>query len=538
MSTTKVGNGTSVARWNTATTGTAAQTEAGTGPPANALPTLSRSKPATHRPRRSGALGSPSGSVSVGLLIDLGPTQPSPPRAAAPVLHEDLKDLIDFGLTEPAAARANPPSIPRKPLPADAKLHTFKLRQAAGGATTSAPAFAPAKPPSAVLQALSRVKPGAVEALLGSRLSAPQAVTKRQLAATNLVAGITTTHLSRDDVPPMDALITFDHPKGLVISSGSGAELVLQRMQMKAHDALNEAAQEVKAAIEGYDRQLKGPIAPEERAALQATCRNILQAQQERVSQLVRNEWAMQQQRDSALSKSNLEFGVKIGFKTAKLATSLGSMALGGVAPFSLVAAGYTVAQMVELVHEYAKDRDAVLRSIESNDLALTGLHNGESARQSTGKAVAKELAGATHIPFIEKAIGPTLHSQEEALEAFLARSARLDKQTRRCYQKALKTLDDLDQVRRSGAAGPDQLAKMDQMREQVAKLLDKLFPLMGEIERDNQLYLDYKANCDGYRRRQPGGVKQATSAVKASALALDLAYVGVNIGKIAKYVA
>jgi hypothetical protein len=406
--------------------------------------------------------------------------------------------------------------------------------------------------PSKLSKAWHGMKSSAADAIRGPRPPAgPTTTPSREIAAMDLTAGLALSKRVQADLPAMSASITFEDPKALAAKPGSKEELVMQRMTLVAYSALNEAKTEIKAAIEDYDRSLKDRGGPHDSAVFKGTCKAILQAQQARVNQLVQNEWAMEQHRDSNLSKTNLKFGVKLGFKTGKLALSATSIGFDPTG-LSIAAATVTSLQIIELLGQHLKSRESALKSILKNDASLNqqlrAYQDGQGQEPTKAPGgfgrkvvgVGKELVASTHLPFVNKAIektlGQTVHAQEDALNGFLAKSAKFDEDARTGYQQASAILEAMDQQIKSGEKGPAEMAHLETTRNEVAKLLDKLFSLTEQKTQDDQTYQDLMANCEDYRRLQPAHTKGASHTVGHAALGADLAYIGVTLAKLSEY--
>jgi hypothetical protein len=432
------------------------------------------------------------------------------------------------GQPSPMAQQAAPP--PYRP-PPGSPVHS-DANPPLAPTTPTRPAWpaAAARPSAAAASAASTTATAAAKPV--STAQRP-AVPAGNLAHMNLASRIKTTHLQ---VPQMEAQITFDDPKGLAKYDGTKENVVLQRLQMKAFEALNAASFEIKDAVEAYDRELakRPPASPAEQLERQKTfeqvCQQILTAQEAKVNQAVQDEWGLQVQRDKALLRSNIRFGTKMLFNTTKLVASASTMATVGASPLGVASAAYTCFHTVQTIKSFMQDRDAARKSILKHDAVLAQEHQDKLAGTAKGKRVGTELIAAMHLPFTKKAIGPTVVNQENKLEEFLAKSARVDRQARKLYQETNQLLQQIEKAR---AANPDD-PKLRQAGAEATQMLDKLGDLMQSIERDNAFYLEHKARCQAYRDQQPVGMKPTTDAIETAAFAGQIGRFANNLHTIA----
>jgi hypothetical protein len=334
----------------------------------------------------------------------------------------------------------------------------------------------------------------------------------RNLAYMNLAAGVDDLkNLSIDDIPDMMARISVDQPGAVGAKPGSKEELVLQKMTLLAYTALNEAREETKALIEQQDRQMDRPLGKEERAQFQEKCVAILNGHQARIKQAVDKEWNTQQLRDSDRRDYNRNFAVDLAIKTTKLGVSVGTAATVVLSPAGIAAGALTALSMAKLIYKFSEDRDAALLEMNKGDAALqkklqAGLLGDKAGDMA--KQVTREMIVSLPISFADKIAGPTMKKQDDAILAFRAKSARLDKEVRKYYEKCISDLDKLqalDDARAIRAAeGGTPAAPKDQnvekMRARIEQSLEKLTPLMKMIDADNEIHATYKERCDGYR--------------------------------------
>jgi hypothetical protein len=328
----------------------------------------------------------------------------------------------------------------------------------------------------------------------------------------NLAAGVDgLKHLSIDDIPDMMARISVDHPDAVNAKPGSKEELVLQKMTLLAYSELNEAREQTKALIEQQDQQMDRPLSKEERAQFQEKCLDVLSSHQGKIKQAVDKEWDQQQLRDSNRRDYNKNFAVDLAIKTTKLGVSVGTAATVALSPVGIAAGAMSALGMAKLIYKFSQDRDVALLDMNKGDAALhktlsAQLHGNKAANMS--KQVTREMIVSLPIPFADKIAGPTMQKQDAAISAFLAKSARLDKEVRKYYEKCISDLDKLQamdeamaiQAADGGAPSVPKDVNVERMRQRIEQSLEKLTPLMKTIDADNAIHATYKERCDGYR--------------------------------------
>lgn len=402
---------------------------------------------------------------------------------------------------EPRAAPKGPPPLP----PRSATGLPSTRPGATIGTTTPMGTFAARQPLTTGLGKLSALRDRTVTP------AAQPAV----LASVDLAGNLATRSVR---VPPMNVSVTCSDPR-LLAHYGDGREsIVLQRLQMKAFESIQEASREVQAAIRDFDDAMtrQPPASPREAAERQRTfesvCRNIASAQQANIDRAVQQEWGMQKQRDTALLASNVRFGVKLTMQTVSVAANATTTALLPN-PLSPAKAAYSLFRMGQTIQQFAKDREQAARSIEKGDAALVKLQAGDAADGGGAhgwRTRTRELVSAVHVPFTQK-LFRSVHHQEQKLDEFLAKSARVDKETRAMYAQAHELMATLADLPEPPPGRPDPHADM---RREVGGLLDSLGDLMQSIERDNAFYRHHQDRCRAFHAKQPAGLAQQADAV------------------------
>ena len=428
---------------------------------------------------------------------------------------------------EPAGG--TPPPAKGPPLPPRPTGLPQARPTATIGTTTSMGTFAARQPLTASLGKL---------AALRDRTAAP-AAEPAVLASVDLAGALTTRSVR---VPPMNVSVTCDDPR-LLAQYGQGREsIVLQRLQMKAFESIHAASREVQAAIRQFDDAMaqRPPASDHEVAERQRTfeavCRNIAAAQQANVDRAVQQEWALQKQRDVALLASNVRFGVKLTMQSVSVVANTTATALLPN-PLSPARAAYSLFRMGQRVQQFAKDREQAARSIDKGDAALVKLQAGDAADGGGAHAWrtrTRELVSAVHVPFTQK-LTRSVHHQEQKLDEFLAKSARVDKEARAMYAQANALMGALADLPEPPPGQPDPHAAM---RREVGGLLDELGELMKSIERDNAFYQHHLARCRAFHADQPAGLAQQADAVDVAASALRVGRFAGNLAKIAAHIA
>ncbi|GLS94590.1 hypothetical protein [Piscinibacter gummiphilus] len=424
---------------------------------------------------------------------------------------------------EPRAAPKGPPPLP----PRSATGLPSTRPGATIGTTTPMGTFAARQPLTTGLGKLSALRDRTVTP------AAQPAV----LASVDLAGNLATRSVR---VPPMNVSVTCSDPR-LLAHYGDGREsIVLQRLQMKAFESIQEASREVQAAIRDFDDAMtrQPPASPREAAERQRTfesvCRNIASAQQANIDRAVQQEWGMQKQRDTALLASNVRFGVKLTMQTVSVAANATTTALLPN-PLSPAKAAYSLFRMGQTIQQFAKDREQAARSIEKGDAALVKLQAGDAADGGGAhgwRTRTRELVSAVHVPFTQK-LFRSVHHQEQKLDEFLAKSARVDKETRAMYAQAHELMATLADLPEPPPGRPDPHADM---RREVGGLLDSLGDLMQSIERDNAFYRHHQDRCRAFHAKQPAGLAQQADAVDWGASALRVGRFAGNLAKIAAH--
>jgi|GEM_PF-5405200 len=421
----------------------------------------------------------------------------------------------------PAKGPERPPPLPPRP------NHLPTARPVAPTIGTTAPMgqFAARQPINTALGKLSALR---------DRTVVP-AAEPALLASVDLAGTLATRHVR---VPPMNVSVTCNDPR--LLPQGGQENVVMQRLQMRAFEAIHAASREVQAAIREFDTLMdqQPPRSPQEAAERQRTfetvCRGIASAQQAKVDQAVQHEWGLQKQRDTALLAGNVRFGVKLTMQAVSVSANTAATALLPN-PLSPAKAAYSLFRMGQTVHQFTKDREQAAKSIEKGDAALVKLQAGDAADGGGAhgwRTRTREMVSAVHIPFTQK-LFKSVHHQEQKLDEFLAKSARVDKEARAMYAQAselMATLADLPEV---PPGHPDPHAAM---RQEVGGLLDSLGELMQSIERDNRFYEQHKARCRDFHANNPVGLREDADAVDLGASVLRVGRFAGNLAKIATH--
>jgi hypothetical protein len=393
--------------------------------------------------------------------------------------------------------------------------------------TTSAGRFAARQPLTSCMSKLASLRDRSVA-------PAPE---PRELASVDLAGGLSAKSVT---VPSMNVSVTCNDPK-LLDHYGEGREnVVLQRLQMKAFEAIHEASQNVKEAIRQFDdaNAQCPPATPREAQERQKTfdsvCSSIVSAQQSKIDQVVQREWGMQKQRDRALRTSNVRFGVNVTLQAVSVSANLAAT-VGLPNPVSPAKAAYSLYRLAHTVQQFAKDREQAAKSIEKNDAVLARLQAGDLASgdgRHDWRTRAREMASAAKVPFAEKMFR-SVHNHEQKLDEFLARSARIDKDVHAMYEQANELLATLQAMPEPPTGAPDPHAEM---RREVGQLLGSLGELTQSVDRDNAFYKHHQARCEAYKANQPAGLAQQADAVDMAATALRVGRFAGNLAKIASH--
>ena len=443
--------------------------------------------------------------------------QPSPPQYKPPPSYQSHH-------FPPSAGMVGDPKISRPQGPAPMRPPSATLTP-----TTSMGTFAANQPLTNGLQKLSEMRDSRVKPVAESSV----------LASMNLAAGLQTTGVK---VPEMNVSVTCSDPKLLAHYGGGRENIVLQRLQMKAFEAIQQSSREVKAAITDFDQAMaKNPPrskleADQRQATFDNVCRSIVAGQQAKIDHAVQQEWGMQKQRDTALMASNVRFGVKVTMQAVSLSANVAAtVALPGINVISPVKGAYTVYRMAETVKKFAQDRDHAAKSIVKNDAALVALQASDDkggAGEGGWRTRAREMVGAAHIPFTTKMF-KSVHNHEQKLDEFLAKSARVDRDARKMYAEANQLMKTLENAPPPFPGAPD---PHGEMRKEVGELLTALGELMQSVQVDNDFYNANKERCKAFRANQPVGTQEQSHAVDMTATAVRVGRFAGNVAKIATH--
>lgn len=338
------------------------------------------------------------------------------------------------------------------------------------------------------------------------------------LAELDFAEGVRVKHVK---VPKMTATLTCDNPEILKGYDSAKEKVIMQKLIAVAYEELTAAQKEIVSALEDFDAEYgKKPPANQKEAderlkTLQTVCGQITKAQKGKVEKAVEKEWETHRKRDAALLKLNLVFSYEIVKATLSLAVAVTSAALsmGALAP-TLVAAAKTLVTTALKIKEFAADRDDAAKDVIDIDLKLSKAYNGPEVKGKAFKG-AKEIAAAAGMPFID-----TVGKMEAALETFLAKSARVDKETQSLYESANKLMASLKKVD-ADEVGAANAKKVQQMGAKTTSLLNRIGELNKSIDGDN---LFYKVNKDRCERYQEMNGKAITNAAKATAIVATVA--------------
>jgi hypothetical protein len=435
-----------------------------------------------------------------------------------------LEDKIEQkkNVSSPSPSMAPGPLLGRHSTAPPSRPNAVTLRS-----TTASGQFAARQPLTTGLSKLASLRDRSVK----------PAAQPRQLASVDLAGGLSAQSVR---VPSMNVSITCDDPR-LLDHYGQGREnVVLQRLQMKAFEAIHEASQDVKDAIREFDNaNMQRPPASaheaeERQKTFDAACRSIVSAQQSKIEQVIQREWGMQKQRDTALLASNVRFGVKVTMQAASVSANLGTTALLPN-PVNPARAAYSLYRMAHTIQQFAKDREQAAKSIEKGDVALAKLQAGDAAGGGSKhgwRTRAREMVSAVHIPFTQKMFR-SVHNQEQKLDEFLAKSARVDKDARAMYEQTNELLATLEKLPEAPPEGRDPHADM---RREADELLGCLGDLMQSIEQDHAFYEYHSKRCEAYKASQPVGLSQQADAVDMAATAARVGRFAGNLAKIASH--
>lgn len=322
-------------------------------------------------------------------------------------------------------------------------------------------------------------------------------------------------------VPKMLATITCENPEILKGYDSAKEKVILQKLIAVAYEELKSAQKEIGDALEDFDAQYtKKPPATQKDAdeslkTLQTVCGQITKAQKAKVEKAVDKEWELHKKRDAALLKLNLEFSYEVVKATLSLAMAVtaATLSMGALAP-TLIAAAKTLVTTALKIKEFAAGRDAAAKDVIDIDLKLSKAYNGPEVKGKAFKS-AKEIAAAAGIPFID-----TVGKMEGALETFLAKSARVDKETQSLFEDANKLMASLKKID-ADEVGAQNAKTASQMTTKVTSLLNGIGELNKSIDGDNLFYKVNSDRCDRYKEMNG---KALAAAAKATAVLVMVA--------------
>jgi hypothetical protein len=306
--------------------------------------------------------------------------------------------------------------------------------------------------------------------------------------------------LSNLQVPPMNAVVTWENPEALKDYDKKGEKLILQNLIATAYKELTAARKEVQDAIKAFDEQLgKKPAASPEEAkerikTFQTVCGQITKAQESKVKAAVEQVWATHKKRDAALFRINLKFAAEITLNAISLAVSITVAALSmGSLAVTLIGAAKTALSTALLIKDFASGRDSTAQEVIGIDLDLAKAYLGPNMK---GKAFlgAKEVAVAAGFPFLS-----SVGKMETKLEDFLGKSGRVDKETQTLYEQANKLMAEIRKAS-EGKVGTDNAKHLKEMGDKTTSLLDQIGALNKSVDGDNLFYNSYCARCEVYK--------------------------------------
>ncbi len=334
---------------------------------------------------------------------------------------------------------------------------------------------------------------------------------KTILAEQDFASGVSVKNIK---VPRMDAQITLENAEALKGYDSAKEKLILQKLMLEARDGLNAAQKEIRSAIEDFDAEYgKKPPATQKEAderlkTFETVCAQIARAQEGKVRKAVEAEWAIHKKRDDALTKINLKFAAEITLSAISLAVAVTVAVLSiGTLAVTLVGAAKTLVSSALLIKGFADDRDKAAEDVIDIDLTLSKAYLGPNVK---GKAfaTAKEIAVAAGMPFMD-----SVGKLEKALEDFLGKSARVDKEAQKLYEQANKLMALVKKID-ADKAGPDNAKKLEQLGAKNTVLLDKIGQLVASVDGDNTFYKVNSARCKTYKEMNGKALGNASKAV------------------------
>ncbi len=233
----------------------------------------------------------------------------------------------------------------------------------------------------------------------------------------------------------------------------------------------------------------------------------------------------MHKKRDAALSKMNLKFAVNIIISSISLAVAITAAALSmGTLAVTLVGAAKTVVTTALAIKDFAGDRDKAAEQVIDMDASLSKTYNGPKMKGQAFKS-AKEVAAAAGVPFID-----SVGKFDDKVEAFLGKSARVDKDTQKLYEQANKLMAEIKKADNKDG-GPDNDKLVDTMGKKTTELLNKIGTLSKSVDEDNVFYKVNKARAKGYEEMNG---KAISGTAKLVSFAKDVA----EIASLAKEIA
>lgn len=354
---------------------------------------------------------------------------------------------------------------------------------------------------------------------------------KKILADQDFSQGIRTRNIK---VPKMPATVALENPELFKDYDDKKEQLILQKLMVEAREGLNEAAKEIKDAIEDFDERFGKDLPTSEKeakeriATFEAMCRKIAKAQESKVEKRVDDEWEMHKKRDAALTRMNLKFAADITLATLSLAASvaIASLSMGTLA-VTLLGAAKTVVTTALEIKEFASGRDKAAEEVEDIDATLAKIYTGPKMKGIAFKT-AKEVAVAAGMPFMD-----SVGKFEKKIEEFLGKSARVDDKAQKLYEQANKLMAEIKKVDEK-EVGPANAKLVDQMGRKTTDLLNEIGNLRKSVDADNGFYKDKVARCKLYEAINGKALGSAVKGIEFAKQAAEVASLAKDIVDIA----
>jgi len=329
---------------------------------------------------------------------------------------------------------------------------------------------------------------------------------------------------------------SWQHPKALKHQGTQKEKLVLQTMQMAAHETINEARTKFKDAVQTLQQsvQQSAQKAPTDLGEMQATfeqaCRNAATAITGEAQGAVVQAWQQHRARHKALDKLDKNFTLDMVKGGITIAASAGAAAAHAAAlPLSIASIVKTVGMMGLQIKDYVADSDAAARDVISADKTL-----GRAATSDTRTALkigARELAGAVGVPI------DSVNGMEQQLEIFRAKSQRTERTAKRLHHAANQMMRKLEKLEVQAGSDPKKQQAVEQMRTQVSGLLDKVSTLMERVKSDETFYEVHKSRCKAYREGLGSKLKGTVRNIDSAQVVMDMAATAKSMAEVSRMV-